>query len=93
MMLQSVCMRIDDGELRGDGQDYKIEQLVDCMESSHGMDRRLLEYVVAGRDYAQQLGLRSMSLCTEKASVNGLGAGLQNTSFTLGESEVAVAPL
>ena len=60
------------------------------LDASHTMDRKLVEYVEVGKAALQRLNLRSISLCTDKASVGGLGSGLQNTIFTLGSSGKAI---
>jgi hypothetical protein len=66
------------------------EDFTEIMDNPAVMDRKLAEYVVSGRSFAASLSLRAYSSATDKASVCGLGAGLQNTIFTLGSSGCAV---
>lgn len=85
LLLESVLKKVT---LRGIG--LRREAFSDIEGQAHTMDRKLAEYVASARAFAASLQVRCISLCTDKASVCGLGAGLQNTVFTVGDSGVAI---
>lgn len=78
------------GSVGKGGMTIREPDFEQVLDSAPLMDRKLVQYVLAGRRTAEALKLRSFSLCTDKASVGGLGGGLQNTIFVLGASNIAL---
>lgn len=54
------------------------------------MDRKLVEYVEASRSFSRQVRSRTYAVATDKASVGGLGSGLQTTVFVVGQTNTAI---
>lgn len=54
------------------------------------MDRKLVEYVEASKSFCRQAGQRTYAVATDKASVGGLGSGLQTTIFVVGRTNTAI---
>lgn len=68
----------------------KVAGFAEVLDNGPLMDRKLVQYVLASNRVAEGLRLRSYSICTDKASVGGLGGGLQNTVIGLGRSNLAI---
>lgn len=62
----------------------------DAFDSAAKLDLKLVRYVESGVRRAAANNIRSISLCTDKASVGGLGGGVQSTVFVLGESNIGI---
>lgn len=62
----------------------------DALGCAMTLDRKLVHYMEAGRRLASQQRLRSVSLCTDKASVGGLGGGVQTTLIVLGRRNIGI---
>lgn len=79
MRLQSALCLVAEGKREGKGIGMKEVKFSQIMEQPHVMDRKLLEYITAAELYAKGLVSKCISLATDKASVCGLGVGLQST--------------
>lgn len=76
---------------RGQGEfEVELETFANVLQDGPALDRKLVSYVLAGQEMARQLNLRSFSCATDKASVGGLGAGVQGSLFVLGSSNICV---
>lgn len=62
----------------------------DAFDSAAKLDLKLVRYVESGVRCAAANNIRSISLCTDKASVGGLGGGVQSAIFVLGESNIGI---
>lgn len=89
-LMESLFSELASEKRKKQSVSFAHDSFADIFEQAHTMDRKLAEYVLAGRCIAQNLSLRAFSVATDKASVGGLGAGLQNSIFTLGASGIAV---
>lgn len=78
------------GSIGRPGLKMQLSGFAEVLDSGPLMDRKLVQYVMASKRVAEGLRLRSYSICTDKASVGGLGGGLQNTVIGLGQSNIAV---
>lgn len=72
------------------GLKMQVAGFAEVLDSGPLMDRKLVQYVMASKRVSEGMGLRSYSICTDKASVGGLGGGLQNTVIGLGQSNIAI---
>ena len=72
----STCLTKPQGVLK-----VKVVSMEDSMDSAPVMDFKLVRYVASTR--AVSAGQKNFSLATDKASVCGLGAGVQNLIFGL----------
>lgn len=89
-VLEAKCRKLVPRRKKTEGISVRAPGMEDALASAPHLDRQLVQYVESSRRYASMLNLRSVSLCTDKASVGGLGSGVQSTIIVLGQSNVAV---
>lgn len=79
--MQDLCLQV----LGGGGASYSIayDSFESALECPQVMDRKLVEYVEASNSFCRQARRRSYSCVADKASVGGLGSGLQTTVFVV----------
>lgn len=86
--LQDLALQSLDGQTTSLQVAYdKFEAALDCPIV---MDRKLVEYVEASKAFCKQVRSRTYSVATDKASVGGLGSGLQTTVFVVGQTNTAI---
>ena len=65
-----------------------VKSLAGCLDNRREMDRRLAIYVRNCKEACQ--GHRNLSVCTDKASVCGLGSGIQGSIFVISATNQAI---
>lgn len=89
-LLEKRCRQLIPRKKASEGIPVRAPNMEGALGSGPALDRQLVQYVESSKRYANMLNLRSLSLCTDKASVGGLGSGVQCTVMVLGQSNVAV---
>lgn len=88
--VQAECMGLIRGSTSNPICKVVTHSILEALTNAPLLDRMLVQYTESCKDKCRELDIRNYSCATDKASVGGLGSGLQATIIGLGATGYAI---